>query len=390
MTDRLQDYFDHAISLLFVVLSSLGGMIDFGSQLASRWDEQSKFIYPLFLSLLAAAIFWIVFNYLPFALKWKKYRPIAEYDIWQVERKTSLVLSEFLQIVPHRPTVFQNKFRSGEVSEAQIRIIIQNKCLGEAWLYDTGVPGELIPIGRDVRRKALDAERLIDKTIVLKEYVKSNELILLEKTRQCLKRFQVEEEVLANPYTKIGRRSIAPLVSNLDSFCRAVYELHQQLHEVRKILFRYESLEVEQQFRITKALHLFYTEQYRSFIKFHKKISKKYRERHFFDLYMIAMNRRITLTLPSELLEEFVTGKEKPAHFDKSILGLYKESEEFRLILRHSYPSEEIDKQINADERETALERYFLTTNLGIYNYFRAQDTRMPEQHWDRLEPLFH
>lgn len=388
MDESIRLFLEYASSWFSMTLSHLDDFIEFGSQLVARWNEESKFVYPLFLSLLAAAIFWVVFNFLPFSIKWRKYRPIAEYDIWQVELKTSLVLAEFLQMVPHRPTVFQNKFRSGTVTETQIRIIIQNKCLSDAWLYDADVPGELISIGHDMRRKALEAERLIDKTLVLQEYIKSKEMILLEKTRQCLKRFQVEEQLIDNPYTKIGRRNLAPLVNNLDSFNMAVYDLYKILHEIRGILFRYTGLEVEQQFRVTKALHLYYTDQFGRFVKFYRKLRRKYKFKSFYHLYIVAMIRRMSLYPPIVLFEDYLEGKDRPTHFDRSLLQLYKESDDFRLMLENNYPAEDIQHQMAADESERNLERHFLMNNLSIYNYFRTKDTRMPEQRWDELEKL--
>jgi hypothetical protein len=96
----------------------------------------------------------------------------------------------------------------------------------------------------------------------------------------------------------------------------------------------------------------------------------------------------MSLYPPILLFEDYLEGKDRPTHFDRSLLQLYKESDEFRLILENNYPAEDIQYQMEADESERNLERYFLMNNLTIYNYFRTKDTRMPEQRWDALEKL--
>lgn len=114
MDESVRLFLECASNWLSITLSHLNDFIESGSRLVARWNEESKFVYPLFLSLLAAAIFWFAFNLLPFSIKWRKYRPIAEYDIWQVEQKMSLVLAEFFRWCLIGPPCFRTSSDRGQ------------------------------------------------------------------------------------------------------------------------------------------------------------------------------------------------------------------------------------------------------------------------------------
>ncbi|AWY01205.1 hypothetical protein A8139_15475 [Marinomonas primoryensis] len=104
------------------------------------WAEQSNILLPILLpillSVVAAIVFWLVFSYLPERKRRKKLRPIVELALFDAYKKLFSLFDLVMRHSSHSPSFFQSKIRAGNLSEEDIQLGLQNKCLNESYLYD--------------------------------------------------------------------------------------------------------------------------------------------------------------------------------------------------------------------------------------------------------------
>ncbi|WP_171408477.1 hypothetical protein [Pseudomonas aeruginosa] len=350
-----------------------------------QWCSDSKFIYPFFLSMLAAFVFWIFFEFIPYRSRRMKYRPIVELDIWQVEKKVRVLLSSFFYIVDYRPTPFQNKLRKKNVSLEQIRVIIQNKKLSKNCKADVFSGFNFIGIGSDVRKDALEAERLIDKAVSLERYLDNKEILALESLRHKIRLFQIDEDHMDMKPVVIGGRSIKVAVSNVDSFCTAVYEVLMANIDLFDIIKDFKSLERDGQFRIYKTLHLFAQGKYSRLLKYMKRNRIKYNE-ILSGLFLLVNIRAGKL---KEALSVLRNENGSLSKFGPYIFYAICESDRCRKLILRASNNSDLEGLLNKVEGERAIEESFLNGNMEIYNYFRAKDSQMPEVKRQEIFELF-
>jgi hypothetical protein len=395
LANGLKRIYDTATQFIdYIILQSLE-VIRIIEQKPTEWDNESKFLYPLLLSIIAACIFWIIFSGIPYIIKYIKFRPIVELDLRKIYSGTHTIIDYFFIIVPHRPSALQDQVRGGKISKNQIRIVLQNKCLSECYLSDQRVPGELIPIGSDVRNKAIEIEQQIDKVISMNSYTSNYEIVLIERLRQCLKAFQFDERYLNNPFTIIGNRKIGPVVTNVDELTEKVFELYRFYLELQEHLFvKARSLEKIDQFRIDKAICLYFQETYKKSKAYSSRCSNvKDGAAQFFESYSILSDYKLGRKKTAykrlrQLLENSIkeNGKVDLVSYRNFYGAISLNDESARNIISEFASNEEIQKMIKTLGDEKLITKEFIFRNLAIYNYFKLLDKRMPELSLDEFD----
>jgi hypothetical protein len=105
-------------SLIFTVVQEI-----------SNWSKNSIFIYPLILSLISALIFWITFSHIPNRNRRKKLRPVLELDVFQVYNSLFSLFDLIMRHSENSPSNYQNNIRGGLLTQTDIELGLQNKCL---------------------------------------------------------------------------------------------------------------------------------------------------------------------------------------------------------------------------------------------------------------------
>ncbi len=77
------------------------------------WMRDSIFMYPLFLSLTSALIFWLTFSFLPFQTRKRKIRPIVEHDLITILNKLFSLFDCIMRHTHNSPSFYQHKIRGG-------------------------------------------------------------------------------------------------------------------------------------------------------------------------------------------------------------------------------------------------------------------------------------
>ena len=111
---------------------------------------------------------------------------------------------------------FQSEVHSGKLTKKDFYIGLQNKCLNEYDLYDKNVSHNYEIIGLELAENFQKTEELIDKILTFNEFALPYELITLEKIRQKLKTYGINEKrVNLHKLTTFNGQIVYPPVSNL-------------------------------------------------------------------------------------------------------------------------------------------------------------------------------
>jgi hypothetical protein len=228
--------------------------------------------------LISALVFWITFSYIPNRNRKKKLRPVLELDVFQVYNR---LFSLFDLIMHHRensPSNYQNNIRGGLLTQADIELGLQNKCLNESYLFDTNINQHLMVIGEEIFERSDNIDQLINKILNLSQYASPEEIILLEQIRQEIRKYDYgEKSVQKSAISLIGTQKLYPTVPVLYYRKNNFYDLYQLYIKLQNIIFT-EYNYFERNIYLFKIQYLYYSSQYskcKTFITKHEKEFKK-------------------------------------------------------------------------------------------------------------------
>lgn len=235
-----------------------------------EWSRTSQFIYPVLLSLIAALIFWIIFSFIPESLRRKKLRPVVELNIFEIYQTLFAVFDLIMKYRENGPSFYQKKIRSGKLSQEDIKLGLQNKCLNDSYLFDDNVKAHLLCVGQSIYDYTVEVERLIHKILNYNQYASANELILLENIENELRRYDYGNDRINKPaHFMIGEEKYYPSVSIINYRQENFYDLYALFCRLQDIIMR--KLPIQNRNHIlSKTQYLYYSGKYKECRKFIK------------------------------------------------------------------------------------------------------------------------
>lgn len=347
----------------------------------SNWSKNSIFIYPLILSLISALIFWITFSHIPNRNRRKKLRPVLELDVFQVYNS---LFSLFDLIMRHRensPSDYQNNIRGGLLTQTDIELGLQNKCLNESYLFDSNINQHLMVIGEEIFNRSNNIDQLINKILNLSQYASPEEIILLEQIRQEIRKYDYgEKSVQKSAISLIGTQKLYPMVPVLYYRKNNFYDLYQLYMKLQNIIFT-EYNYFERNIYLFKIQYLYYSSQYskcKTFITKHEKEFKKdlifYKNYYALCEYKLG-NKKQFYTLIEEVYKDrpyngsLVSSRGTLKHF-------IKDAKVMEILARY-HSQDEINTLKTTIEKENKIHEHFTKTNKSLSEYFSAKDTRL-------------
>jgi hypothetical protein len=183
------------------------------------WVKENGFFYQLLFSLFSATIFYIAFNLIPDYSKRKKLRPIVIKDLTLLKQELFHLICTSMKSSKYDVAAsYQRSIQSGQLSNYELELGMQNKCFSEHYLYDHTVSQHLIPIGNDLRNHTDKSVSLIDKIFNLAEFATAEEILLIEEIRTNLNTYTIEIELHPGPFR--------PVVTNCAYLAHAYYPLY--------------------------------------------------------------------------------------------------------------------------------------------------------------------
>lgn len=345
------------------------------------WAKNSIFYYQFFLSIVSAVIFWLVFSYFPEQKKYKSLRPIVELDMYQIYSSLFYLFDLIMSNKYPCPSFYQEKIRGGRLSQSDIKLGLQNKCLNESYLFDPKINTLLMPIGDQIFESSKKIEELIDKIFGFNQFSSPQELLLLEKIRQELKKYDFgEQEVKRNAVSIMGTQQLYPSVPVIyyrEENFHSLYELFVELQDIVLNKNKYFDRDIF----ILKIQYLFYSCQYKQCLKHierHRNIFPNEMSfyQNYFALCEYALGNKSKFY---EIVENLY--KDRPHNgglvYSRNFLKDFIEDEKLVNILKKYHTDEEYEYFKATVEKEKEYFVLFVNTNKSLSKYYMDKDNRL-------------
>jgi hypothetical protein len=189
-------------------------------------------VIPIVLSIIAAVIFWLIFDYFPNKRRYSKIRPKVEFNMYNVYKSLFNYIEVTLRYNNYSPSMFQNEIRGGILQKEDIILGLQNKCLNDSYLFDEN-SSLFVMIGTSLLDKVNKINVEIDKLFNFNNYLNADEILLLEKIRTKL--FTYEYNLTAQ--TKIGNQIYTCVNPNLSYMANNIFEIYKLFLQLQNIIF---------------------------------------------------------------------------------------------------------------------------------------------------------
>lgn len=343
--------------------------------------KDSVFLYPLVLSLLSALIFWLVFSFVPNQTRRSKIRPLVELDIINVRSELFAVFDCIMSDRKFSPSNFQSEIRSGLLSAEDIQLGLQNKCLNEHYLYDAEISSKLLIVGRDIFRRSEAIDRLVDKALNFSQFVNPDEIILLERIRENVRRYDFgEKAVEKNPATKISGNLYLPVVPNISYRKSNFSELYSLYLELQRLIikhFRY----MDRDTAIHNVQYLFGAGKYKECIAYARRCLKFAPNDKMLIWNYIAICLYKIGAKESAYRELYYIYKERPYNgslvSSRSFLEHFINDTKAVEVLLRTHSTDEFEQLKILLEQERSQREDFLQKNRLLFDYFETKKAKV-------------
>lgn len=345
------------------------------------WAKNSIFYYQFLLSIISAIIFWFIFSRFPEQKKYKSLRPIVELDMYHIY---SALFHLFDLIMSNKypcPSFYQEKIRGERLSRSDIKLGLQNKCLNESYLFDPKINTLLMPIGDQIFESSKKIEELIDKIFGFNQFSSPQELLLLEKIRQELKKYDFgEQEVKRNAVSIMGTQQLYPSVPVIyyrEENFYGLYELFIELQDIVLNKNKYSNRDIF----ILRIQYLYYSSQYKQCINHIERHRSLFPDEMNFcqDYYALCEYALGNKNKFYEIVENMY--KDRPHNgglvYSRNFLKDFIEDEKLVNILRKYHTDEEYKIFKATIEKEKEYFDLFINTNKSLSKYYVEKDFRL-------------
>jgi len=349
-----------------------------------EWSKTSTFTYPVFLSLVAALIFWIAFAHIPERGRKRKLRPIVELCIFESYKSLFSLFDLIMKHQENSASYYQSEIRSGKLSDEQIRLGLQNKCLNSSYLIcDNTVKDKLIIVGQKILEQTFQIEYFIDKAIRYSQFATAEELILLEKILHELRRYDHGERRVNSPAQSISGKNIfyptVPVIYYRSQNFSDLYKLFCKLQHI--VMERLPSLNKDRDHVLWKIQYLYYSGAYticKRFIDSQKNMSES-------DVFFLKTYTALCENSLGNYMQfcSLVDKMFKDSPFGVSLVGsrhflkYFIEDKKVIEILSKYFSNEEIAQFRVAVKDDSDKKEWFEASNRKLSEYFSLKDKRL-------------
>ena len=340
------------------------------------WAERSNILLPILLSIVAAVIFWLVFSYLPERKRRVKLRPIVELALFDAYKQLFSLFDLIMRHSSNSPSFFQSEIRAGKLSEDDIALGLQNKCLNESYLYDPHVKDGLLVVGEKILDRTIDLDELANKVLSFHTYATAEELVLLEQIREKIRVYHFGERHIKKPCGAIINGQIHHPVDPSMSYRRGnFYEIYQLFCKLQTLVLNHRPLDRDR--FIYKMQSLYYSDQYRLCAKLIQSEGKRFeKDSTLYRNYWALSERGIgRMKAFYKIIEE--TYKFRP--YGGSLVssrGTFKEllgDNKLIEILVQFHSSDEIAALRQSVQQDKKQKEAFENANQVLAKYFRGK-----------------
>lgn len=207
-------------------------------------------------SLIAAFIFWCIFDYFPRKKKYTKIRPLVDNYIYWVHFYLLCFLSRPFYYTEGIRINNQRQLCAGLLTKADFELALQNKCLNDTYKFDEN-KNKLMSIGNKLKSDINDITQRIKKLESFLEFMSSEEIMLLEEIEFRLSRENYN--ISASP-SGITNMSQEYYITNM-------FRMYQLFLDLRHRVIQFKTVNIfddvsENQIVIQRMIDLYYSHQY--------------------------------------------------------------------------------------------------------------------------------
>lgn len=198
-----------------------------------QWLKDSIFIYPLFLSLASASIFYLAFSFIP---KRKEHKNIEDQVIYHAER----ILNDLLFIIQDatNSNIDQPRIRSHILAEDEVRKAMTGVFFDTALKHlRANKDGKPMKVGEAVANGICSLKNESD---ILFHYLYHLDTQLINYVNEALRNIMNESWVNAYkmPSVKIGGRILTPVRTDVSHYALLLCEYNLTYRKIEDYLFR--------------------------------------------------------------------------------------------------------------------------------------------------------
>lgn len=278
--------------------------------------------------------------------------------------------------------LYGKKIISGELTKSDIELCLQNKVLNDSGLKGQKIDKYLVPVGESLHSSTKSILKKIDELYFFSEFLKSNEILLLEK---------IKKTIYINTFSDYTKKTkhLNPNLSYLQDYFFTLYGFYCELLTTlfsKKSKFIKTIIYFDILFPLTEIdYHLYFSKNYK---KCKRAISKalKYSSEDIFKLseikcdYLLKRNNSAFNKL-KKFLQDYKPGLIPISQYidelnllDKRILNFIKEN----------YSESEYSKLISTirerNEIEQDRKKNLINTNEYLKQYFEKQHIEWKKQ----------
>jgi hypothetical protein len=338
---------------------------------------QKEFVYPIILSIISAFIFWLAFSYLPELRKKRKMREKLDLNLYQIQTGLFSIFDLIMRYNKHSPSSYQKEIKANSLTQNEINLGIQNKCLNETYLFDSKVNHTLMAIGEKLYERTKAIDQTIERSFNFFFFLSSHEILLLEKIRTILYTYDLKN--FKNPAKSIvAGQELCPVNPSISYMTNNLSTLFEHYVEIKKIVHanKFESREVF----LDKIQTQYYSGNYqkclrlirKSFSKFpnDKRLLICYKIQSLYKLKKIKFAQNELITLLSE----------KPNLVSsRDFIKIVYDHESMRNIIQEHYTSEEIDKYLSVINKESERDMNFIKSAESLRKYYSLKSKMITE-----------
>lgn len=198
-----------------------------------------ELVKNVFFSLLAALIFWLVFNFIPDRKRRKRIRPKVEFDIYEFYQDLFFYIQTPFCLSNHSSSLLQTEIFTGKITKEDFETWLQNKCLNKSYLYDE-MASKYICIGDELEKIAT---RLCEKSkdiYTFTDFLSVDEILLIKKIITKLRVYSY----VRNSSSIISGQVFKPLNPNLAYMSNNFFEIYEMFLQLQQIVLSFKYIDV--------------------------------------------------------------------------------------------------------------------------------------------------
>lgn len=200
-----------------------------------------EIITAIMASLIAAIIFWLVFNFIPNQYEKKKVKPMIDFDLYQIYFKLAFFLEKPFRQSQTMPMHNQHLLYDGWIAIDDFSLFLSTKCLSEEYQLVDEMAKRLIPIGGTLKKYSEEIQEMIQRTYVFNKYLTAEQILLCRKIADNISKYDYG----MNAFEKYGNKILHPVDPTIRYMSKMFFDLYQLFLQLQNLLIKQKSTNEE-------------------------------------------------------------------------------------------------------------------------------------------------